>query len=236
MIDVSDSITQLLQLSVVIALGFLVAVAFYESLCNRDVLVGRTMRFARRTSKRRWIIGLTYVVSVGIGIPFLVLLWTVVLELSLVVVGSVDRLGNVALVSAAIVAATRILAYIREKTAHELAKAIPLSLAILLLTGATLNLEKNLNSLLAHPDASALTTEMIVFLLALEIGLRLLTDTSHAVLGSLRRRRGIDSDLGIWRTLVTLVKRPLASRAPDIADVPGVDTIPGVEDMEGVGE
>jgi hypothetical protein len=213
--DVSETVSQLLLLSVVIALGFLIAVAFYESMCMRDVLVARTMRLARRTSRRRWVAGLGYVLSVGVGIPILVLLWTLVLELSLVVVGSVDRLGNVALVSAAIVAATRILAYIREKTAHELAKAIPLSLAILLLTGATLNLEKNIRSLLDNPDRSDLTPEMIVFLLALEIGLRLTNDASRAALGAIRRRRGIESDLGVWGTLAATIRAPVRQRGDE---------------------
>jgi len=69
-----DTVGELLLLSVVIALGFLVAVAFYESMSTRDVLVGRTMRFARRVSRRHWVHGLTYVVTVGVGVPLLVLL------------------------------------------------------------------------------------------------------------------------------------------------------------------
>jgi MFS family permease len=206
---VDDTLSMLLLYSVVIALGFLVAVAFYESLCSRDVLVGRVMRSVRRrTERRRWI-ALAYGLSVFVAIPLLVIAWTVVLEITLVCVGSVQRLGNVALVAASIVAAARILAYIREKTAHELAKAIPLSLAIILLTGGVLNLEANIRLLSERSDPSDLTLGMIAFLVVLEIGLRLTTDASQWTLREIRRRRGIDDHTGVWRTLWAGVRRPM---------------------------
>ncbi len=204
----------LLLLSSLIAVGFLFAVAFYESLSTRDVLIRHTMRAARRISSRRWFVGAMYVATVGIGIPFLVLVWTVILELALVFVGSVDRIGNVAVIAVAIVAAARILAYVREKTSHELAKAIPLALAFALLTGGTLRFEENLTRMIERPEGQALTEEMIVFLVTLEVGLRLLTDTSNAALGAIRERRGIDSDLGVWRTLLSAIKRPVAPPVP----------------------
>ena len=207
----------LLLLSSLIAIGFLFAVAFYESLSTRDVLIRRTMRMARRTSTRRWFVGAAYVATVGIGIPFLVLVWTVILELALLFVGSVDRLGNVAVIAVAIVAAARILAYVREKTSHELAKAIPLALAFALLTGGSLRFEENLTRIVERPDGQALTGEMIAFLVVLELGLRLLADTSHAVLDATRRRRGIDSDSGVWRTLWVSIRRP---RSQALADDP----------------
>jgi hypothetical protein len=52
---------------------------------------------------------------------------------------------------------------------------------------------------------------MIPFLVALEIGLRLVTDASNAGLSWIRRRRHIESDLGIWKTLWALIHRPLAA-------------------------
>jgi hypothetical protein len=211
--------SELLLLSGVIAVGFLAAVAYYESLCMRDVLVARAMRLARRVSPRRWVAGAAYAASVGIGIPVLIVLWTLVLYVTLFSVGSVDRLGNIGIVATAIVAATRILAYIREKTAHELAKAIPLALAFVLLTGGTLKLDENLARLTEHPEERTLTSELILFLLILEIGLRLVTDTSRAVLAAIRHRRGIDSDLGVWRTLWAALRHP---HRPAPADEGGV--------------
>lgn len=58
--------------------------------------------------------------------------------------------------------------------------------------------------------------EMVAFLLALELGLRLATDGSNAALVAMRRRRGIADDVGFWRTLLA-VARPRVSpgRGPE---------------------
>jgi hypothetical protein len=214
---VPDTVGDLLLLTSVIAIGFLVAVWFYESLSTRDVLVGRVMRLMRRLTPRRWVLVPAYVITVGVGIPILVVTWTLVLESALFLIGSVDRLGSISLIAVSVVGAARILAYVRQKTAHELAKAIPLALAFMLLTGGALNLEQKLTAWVERPDLINLTGEMILFLIALEIGLRLVTDTSHLVLAGIRRRRGIDSDLGVWRTLWGALRRPVAQAGHGVA-------------------
>jgi hypothetical protein len=224
--NIDETITDLLLLSGVIAIGFLIAVAFYESLSTRDVLVRRMTRLARAISPRPWFVGLVYVATVAVGIPFLVVLWTLVLWIGLLTVGATERADSLGLIAVAIVAAARILAYVRQKTSHELAKAIPLALAFVLLTGGAVHLLDNLEVLFQAPDRPSLTDEMIVFLVGLEIGLRLLTDTSNALLGYVRRRRGIDSDLGVWRTLWAAVRRPLPQTVA-VTDEPESGTDPG---------
>jgi hypothetical protein len=211
----STTIETLLLISALIALGFLLAVAFYESLSTRDVLVGRVMRITHRLSSRRWVTGIAYLVTVGIGIPLLVVVWTIVLEMFLLVVGSVERIDSLALVAASIVGAARILAYARQKTAHELAKAIPLSFAFVLLTGGAINLDEKLTRVVAEPDRSSLTPEILGFLVILEIGLRIMSDGSHLAMAELRRRRGVTSDVGVWRTIWAAFRRPLADAVPD---------------------
>jgi hypothetical protein len=200
------SIPELLQLSVLIALGFLGAVAFYESMSTRDVLVARAMRFARRRSARGSVRSAIYVATVGVGIPLLVVLWTAVLELALIAVGSGERLGSFAVVAVAIVAATRILAYVRQRTSHELAKAIPLAFAFVLLTGGALRLQDNLASISREPERSDLTGEMLLFLIALELILRGLTDGARTLLAKARASRRLPDELGAWRTLWAVIR------------------------------
>lgn len=212
------TIEDLLLLSGLIAVGFLVAVAFYESLATRDVLVRRSVRLARRISRRRWVAAIAYLLTVGVGIPILVVLWTLVLGVALFFVGSVEREASIAVIAVSVVAAARILAYVREKTAHELAKAIPLSFAFLLLTGGALNLDEKVAQLSDESFQFLGSDAMIPFLVVLEIGLRLVTDASHATLSWIRGRRGIESDLGIWRTLWAAVRRPLAPDPSPAAD------------------
>ena len=48
-------------------------------------------------------------------------------------------------------------------------------------------------------------TDMLVLLLSVEIGLRILTDGTHAIMGAIRRRRGSTGTDGFWRSLAGLV-------------------------------
>jgi hypothetical protein len=121
----------LVGLTIVIAVGFLMAVWFYESLATRDVLVARVQRLARRISHRWWVPATSYLITVFLGIPILVVVWTVALEIALVFVSSSETVDTMAITSVAIVGSARLLAYGRQKTAHELAKAIPLALTFL---------------------------------------------------------------------------------------------------------
>jgi len=171
-----------------IAVGFFLAVAFYESLSTRDVLVAHTARFVQRFTERRWVVGGAYVLTVVGLVPILVALWAIVLEAALSIVGTPDPLG-VAESAVAIVGAARVLAYVREKTSHELAKLIPLALALSLLIGGVAQLEDNLRVIVNDPLRSDLTVEMIAFLVALEIGLRLANDAIRGVVGAVATRR-----------------------------------------------
>jgi hypothetical protein len=120
-------------------------------------------------------------------IPILVALWAIVLEFALVAVGTPNHLG-VAESAVAIVAADRILAYVREKTSHELAKVIPLTLALSLLIGGLAQLEDNLRVIVDGPFRSDLTVEMVAFLVALEVGLRLANDAVRGVVAAVTKR------------------------------------------------
>ena len=51
------TVEDLLALTLLIAIGFLLAVAFYETLSTRDVLVRQTSRLAARLSGRWWVRG-----------------------------------------------------------------------------------------------------------------------------------------------------------------------------------
>ncbi len=184
----SDTIEDLLFLTITIAVGFLLAVAFYESLATRDVLVARVQRSARSISHRWWVPATSYVLTVLIGIPFLVVLWTVVLELALIFVNRSESADGIAITAVGVVGGARLLAYLREKTAHELAKAIPMALLFLLLTGASIDLEERLEAL-ADVDGTDLTSEMLTFLIFLEVGLRISTDTGRWMRTTWRQRR-----------------------------------------------
>jgi hypothetical protein len=111
----------------------------------------------------------------------------VVLLVALLIVGSDDLLDDAGLVAVAIVGASRVLAYVREKSAHELAKAIPLALLFLLMTGASVDIDQRMAAA-AERGGADITAEMLEFLVALEILLRLATDTSRVAIRAWQRR------------------------------------------------
>lgn len=193
------TIEDLLALTLLIAIGFLLAVAFYETLSTRDVLVRHTSRLAARLSGRWWVRAVAYAATVLVGIPLLILVWTLVLDTALFVLSPRDAERSISLVAVSVVGAARVLAYANERVAHELAKALPLALLFLVLTGGNPDLEAKMAGLEAR-NTIALTDIMFVFLIALEIGLRLLTDGSRWLLAWDRRRRGVESELGVWRS------------------------------------
>lgn len=182
-----------MYLTLIIAVGFLVAVAFYESLATRDVLVARVQRLSRRISRRWWVPATSYVLTVFIGIPILVVIWTFVLELALIFVNRSDSIEDVAITAVGVVGAARLLAYLRAKTAHELAKAIPLALLFLLLTGAGTDLDARFE-IADELDGEEITSEMLGFLIVLEIGLRISTDTARWVRAARRRPDSRDDE------------------------------------------
>lgn len=201
------TVADLATLIVAIALGFLLAVVFYESLCNRDVLLGRALRTARRARSAPWSSAIAYVLVELVAMPALIAVWVVILEVVLFVVGSVDRAHDAGFVAAAIVGATRLLSYVYQKSAHELAKALPLAMMFALITGGGLNLDQKL-ALAGQPGGiGEATNGMILALIGLEIGLRALTDGSNATLRWIRRRHGVEEDnAGIWKTLRRAVR------------------------------
>lgn len=188
-------IQELAILTAVIAVGFFLAVGFYESMATRDVLLTQTAAFTRRITRNPAALAVTHGLTVLVAIPILVVVWALVLEAALAIVVSPDN-TQTAETAIAIVAAARLLAYVRQKTSHELAKAIPLALALSLLLGGLPRIEDNLEIITAERYQSDLTITMLVFLLALEAGLRVLSDLVTAAAAMIRRIKPKDATDG----------------------------------------
>jgi hypothetical protein len=221
------SFGDLAALTLVIAFGFFLAVAFYESLSTRDVLLARVMRLTKRFTSDPGVAAAAYAVTVFVLIPILVVVWATVLEILLFFVGSVDIVDSVGVIAVSVVGAARVLAYVREKTSHELAKAIPLALGFVLLTGEPLELEEKV-ARLQDGELASPADEMLLFLIVLELGLRIVTDGSHALLAWSRRRRGIDSNAGVWRTIWAEIRqtfRRSTSEPSDADEFPQSDEV-----------
>lgn len=126
----------------------------------------------------------THLLTIVIAAPVLVVMWALVLEAALTAIGSPDNTA-IAETAVAAVAAARLLAYLRQKTAHELSKAIPLALSLLL--GGLPRIEDNLQTFTDGTCQSGITIEMLTFLLALEIALRVVNDLTRTSATVIRR-------------------------------------------------
>jgi hypothetical protein len=129
-------LAQLVWLTLAVVVAMLLSAAFYASMSSRDAVMVLADRVARRRHWSPWTRRTAWLVAVLVVTPLLVALWAAVLYLLLAVLEPEDRLEEVAPMAAAIVAATRILAYTAPSIAQELAKIVPLGFLVLLLTGA----------------------------------------------------------------------------------------------------
>ena len=131
----STDLEQVVWLTVLIVVGMIVVTAFSVSMSRRDAvsaLAAWITRSAGRPSGARRTAGL---VAMLVVTPVLVVVWALVLTILLAFLMPEARLDEVATIAAAMVAATRILAYAVPSTARVLADVVPLALVVLLLTG-----------------------------------------------------------------------------------------------------
>ena len=130
----STDLEQVVWLTVLIVVGMVLVTAFSVSMSRRDAVssvAARIMGGGRPSTTRR----AGVVVALLVVTPLLVAVWAFVLSALLAFLMPEARLDEVATIAAAMVAATRILAYTVPATARVLADIVPLALVVLLLTG-----------------------------------------------------------------------------------------------------
>jgi hypothetical protein len=124
-------------------------------------------------------------------LPVLVVFWYAVLGLLLVVIADPARsteIGDILLIAAALVAATRLCAYLREDLARDLGKILPLTLLGVVLVGEQLpELDRVETSLREYEwEESAVLTYGLT-LVVLEVALRVLYRSTRFVMALLTR-------------------------------------------------
>jgi hypothetical protein len=131
----ATDLTQVVWLTVLIVLGMVAATAFSVSMSRRDAVLVLAKRLGDR---ERWSPATRRsldIAAVLLVTPVLMVVWAAVLALLLAILLPEVRLDEVAPVSVAIVAATRVLAYVAPPVARVLADVVPLAFVVLLLTG-----------------------------------------------------------------------------------------------------
>jgi len=161
---------------------------FYRTMASRDFV-----RLPRRhRSKGGGMVRASTQFSLNVLLlPLLVVFWYAVLGVLLIAIADPVRsaqIGDILLIAGALVAATRLCAYISEDLARDLGKILPLTLLGVVLVGEQLPELNRLETSLREydwEDSAALVYALT--LIALEVALRVLYRTTRFVAGLLTR-------------------------------------------------
>tara|TARA_Y100000310_G_C20458598_1_gene704242 strand:- start:70 stop:729 length:660 start_codon:yes stop_codon:yes gene_type:complete len=147
---------------------------FYKFLASREILSLNLRQYNRsqHPGLEKLFAVLFFSLEYMIILPFLVLFWFAILSLFLLLLSDVAP-AQVLLISAAIIASTRITAYIGEDLAKDLAKMFPFAvLAIFLLKPEFFNTLNFINKIGQIPELFSNIVFFIIFIFGVEFILR----------------------------------------------------------------
>lgn len=117
---------------------------FYKFMAKRDIIELNLSQYnsSKYPGLEKFFVVLLYTVEYMIILPFLVLFWFAIFSMFLLVLSESQSVQQILLISAAIIASTRISAYISEDLSKDLAKILPFTvLAMFILGNQFFNLE-----------------------------------------------------------------------------------------------
>lgn len=140
------------------------------------------------------------VVLYAVSIPLLVILWSQFLIMILALAATNLDAANVILIAGSIILATRLLAHIWFEPAHELGKAVPLTLVTLILLGTATRDDPSFERFIDDLERVELSPQFILIMLLVDyavtatwyfLGVRWGGQRGGPVPGTSRRRSGV---------------------------------------------
>jgi hypothetical protein len=150
---------------------------FYRLLSKRDIISLNLSQYNRveHPLLKKLIATFLYMMEYIIILPALIFFWFGVLALIILVLSESLDIGQVIIVSAAMVASIRILAYYEEGLSKDMAKMFPFTiLAIFLLSPEFFSLERISNNLTLIPNLFSKIIYFLALIIAIEFLLRIL--------------------------------------------------------------
>ena len=152
---------------------------FYKFLASREIIHLNLKQYNHSSNpflEKLFAVAL-YTIEYLIILPFLVFFWFAVFSSFLMVLSQSENTFQILLISASIIASTRITAYISEELSGEVAKVFPLTiLAMFIVDPNLLNAESLLNKITQIPSMFNNVLIFIVFIFIIEFALRLLSE------------------------------------------------------------
>jgi len=163
--------------TIVIAVYSIIIWKFYKFLARRDIIKLNLTQYNRteRPVLSKFLASILFFIEYIIILPIIVIVWFSVLGVFLVVLSQEQTAEQILLISAAIVAATRITAYFSGTLSQDLAKMFPFTvLAFFLLKPDFFNLSRFVPRLSEIPSLFQHILIFIIFIIAIEFILRFL--------------------------------------------------------------
>jgi hypothetical protein len=161
--------------TILIALYSIFIWKFYKFLARRDILRLNLRQYSRTEHPffhRLWAI-LLFLLEYIIILPLVVFVWFGILSLFLLILSEGQTVSQILLIAAAIVAATRLTAYVSGELSKDLAKIFPFTvLAIFLLRPDFLSLNMLILRALEIPELLTSILMYLVFIVIVEVVLR----------------------------------------------------------------
>lgn len=164
-------------LAIVITIASLFIFEFYKSISRRNLIKLNLKKY--NTSDHPFFgkifAMLLYLLEYIIIMPFLILLWFSGLAIVLLLIAQERLIGEVLWITAAMIGAIRILAYIKSDLSRELAKLFPfITLSVFILSWDTLDYSKILAKVYEIPALFNQIFSFIFVVLIIEVALRLI--------------------------------------------------------------
>ena len=171
------SLVNVFIFAVLISLYAVFTWKFYRLLSKKDILslnLSQYNNVGHPLLKKLVAISL-YLIEYIIIMPALIFFWFGILALIILLLSQSLEIGQVIIVSAAMVAAIRILAYYEEDLSKDMAKMFPFTiLAIFILSPEFFSLERVANNLTLIPELFTKIMYFLVLIVAIEFLLRIL--------------------------------------------------------------
>ena len=173
--SLSDMVTlwrPLILFVVGIALYSIFVFKFYRFLARRKIIELKIHEYDIHIGLKKFL----YVLECMVVFPFVIFFWFLVMSLLLTIISSGQGIETILFISVAFVSVVRIVTYYSEELAKDLGKLIPFALlALFLIDGAYISLDNSLILLQQLPAVWKILVYYLVFVIALETFLRLLT-------------------------------------------------------------
>lgn len=140
--DTYRSLINVIGLAIIITIYSLLTWKFYKLIAHKDILKLDLSKYnqSEHPFLSRFFGIILYILEYIIILPFIIFVWFAVLALVIFFITKEASLITTLQVTAAIVAAIRILSYYRQEIAEEIAKLLPLAVLIVVITEGNFNL------------------------------------------------------------------------------------------------